>query len=97
MDFVTALAVANREFGQRESMRIHPLRDTHINDVPVIAAELIAEVCGKQNREMERVKAENERLREGLDRILRVYGNSHILPEDSVVRALIRAIRDLKA
>lgn len=41
MDFTKALKLAQEAFVDRESMKIHPLKNTHVNDVPVIAASLI--------------------------------------------------------
>ena len=32
-----------QQFEERESMKAHPLRNTHINDVPVVAADLYCE------------------------------------------------------
>ena len=37
------LSRCRREFEERESMKAHPLRNTHINDVPVVAADLYCE------------------------------------------------------
>ncbi len=44
LDFVTALNLAKEAYAKAESMQIHPLKNTHTNDVPVIAAKLLCDV-----------------------------------------------------
>ena len=41
------LSRCRREFEMRESMKAHPLRNTHVNDVPVVAADLYCEAWDK--------------------------------------------------
>lgn len=67
MNFVSALSVAKHTFGHHESMRIHPLRDTHANDVPVIAAELMVGIALAAQKEIDRLRAENGVLLDDVD------------------------------
>ena len=63
-DFTTALLRAEKQFNARLH---HPLRDTQINDVPVIAAELMCGVAKEKDAEIERLRAALRSLVRGVE------------------------------
>ena len=62
-DFASRLKRAKDYVATRDSLRIHPLKDTHKNDVPIIMAQFAA----TETRTLERRIAELEKDKERLD------------------------------
>ena len=56
MNFTEAHKIAKEEFANRVSMMPYPLRDTHVNDVPVIAAELMVQATKNQQEKIEKLR-----------------------------------------
>lgn len=66
MDFTEALSVAQDKFRNSESMQLHPLRDTHVNDVPTLAAGMLVVAMRPLELELTRLREKLPKTADGV-------------------------------
>jgi hypothetical protein len=75
LSFSTLLKKAKQRISEEDALRVHPLRDTHINDVPVVMAIFAGELAKQANLDL---LAERDRLKDQVKDLTEICAGSSL-------------------